>query len=548
MKALSGVPTALLGLALIGSQPAAAQQPAAKPASDLELPFQGLVTTGTFGFSVTHAGAKGVGLFGSGFYGVFGESKTPGGTGIFGGATGAGSAGVDGRSKNGGIGVYGAGKTGVRGVTADMSGTGVIGISLAAATEDRNATIPYGTGRTGVFGGAIGAGSAGVDGRAADGIGVYGQGVTGVRGVTGNPQGTGVIGIFIEASSDPNRVITTPFGTGRTGVFGGASGEGAAGVDGRSDLGVGVYGGGATGVRGVTSNAAGSGVVGVYTPAEGKNRIGSISFNEDKSESRGRLGAATSGVEGFSNLAGGSAVVGKYAKLTEGMLGGELNAVVGKSTVAGGKGVAGRADVGANAVGVYGESAAGLAGFFRGKVTITDRLLVTRIDAEQVYAAKGLIGGIGKMFKIDHPLEPAEKYLWHASVESDDRKNMYDGVVTLDARGAGWITLPDWFQALNKDFRYQLTCIGGYAPVYIAEEIKNNRFRIAGGKAGLKVSWQVTGVRQDGLAKANPLKVEEAKRPADRGRYLNPSELGFPASLGISQPGTPVPSIAPSPR
>jgi hypothetical protein len=48
-----------------------------------------------------------------------------------------------------------------------------------------------------------------------------------------------------------------------------------------------------------------------------------------------------------------------------------------------------------------------------------------------------------------------------------------------------------------KDFRYQLTCIGGSALVYISEEIKNNRFAIAGGKQGLKVSWQVTGIRKD---------------------------------------------------
>lgn len=329
------------------------------------------------------------------------------------------------------------------------------------------------------------------------------------------------------------------------GVYGAAEGAKSVGVEGFSDSesGGGVFGRGFSGVVGTTTYATGSGVWGAYVPEEtGKVQM-AITFGDPKPKSKGRLGAALAGVEGITNLPGATAVIGRYAALTEGMLGGEVNAVVGKTTVAGGKGVAGRADVGENAVGVYGESAAGLAGFFRGKVTITDRLLVTRIDAEQMYAAKGLIGGLGKMFQIDHPLEPAEKYLWHASVESDDRKNMYDGVVTLDAKGTGWITLPDWFQALNKDFRYQLTCIGGYAPVYIAQEIKNNRFQIAGGKSGLKVSWQVTGVRQDALAKATPFKVEEEKSAADRGKYLNPVEMGFPASLGIHQAGKTVSGI-----
>ncbi len=61
------------------------------------------------------------------------------------------------------------------------------------------------------------------------------------------------------------------------------------------------------------------------------------------------------------------------------------------------------------------------------------------------------------------------------------------------------------------DFRYQLTCVGGYAPVYVAEEIQGNRFKIAGGKPGLKVSWQVSGVRHDTYARNHPLQVEVSK-------------------------------------
>lgn len=50
-------------------------------------------------------------------------------------------------------------------------------------------------------------------------------------------------------------------------------------------------------------------------------------------------------------------------------------------------------------------------------------------------------------------------------------KNGYDGVVALDNKGEAEIKLPDWFSALNKDFRYQLTAIGATGSnLFIAEE------------------------------------------------------------------------------
>jgi len=134
-----------------------------------------------------------------------------------------------------------------------------------------------------------------------------------------------------------------------------------------------------------------------------------------------------------------------------------------------------------------------------------------------------------KDFRIDHPLDPKNKYLYHTSVESSEMMNIYTGNAILDNSGEAVISLPKWFEALNADFRYQLTAIGAAAPnLHIAQEIAQNQFSIAGGAPGMKVSWQVTGVRHDPYAKAHPLAVEVRKSEKTRGQYLHPDAYGAP--------------------
>ena len=95
--------------------------------------------------------------------------------------------------------------------------------------------------------------------------------------------------------------------------------------------------------------------------------------------------------------------------------------------------------------------------------------------------------------------------------------------------------LPNYFEALNGDFRYQLTAMGGPGPnLYVAQEIEGNRFQIAGGGPGLKVSWQVTGIRQDAYAEAYRNKVEEDKPEAERSFYQFPELYGQPKEKGIN--------------
>jgi hypothetical protein len=234
-----------------------------------------------------------------------------------------------------------------------------------------------------------------------------------------------------------------------------------------------------------------------------------------------RSGASSYGVYGQS--VEGKGVVGvSYASIgVEGQGSGpgtSGDGVRGQGYGPNGNGVHGIANNGTAAYGVYGESTSGYAGYFSGKVRVAGELIKS-----------------SGSFKIDHPLDPAAKYLSHSFVESPDMMNIYNGIALLDDDGRADVRLPDWFQALNRDFRYQLTCIGAFAPVYVAEEIHDNRFRIAGGGAGQKISWQVTGIRQDAYANAHRIAVEEAKPPAEVGTYLHPVELGMPASASVDK-------------
>jgi len=95
------------------------------------------------------------------------------------------------------------------------------------------------------------------------------------------------------------------------------------------------------------------------------------------------------------------------------------------------------------------------------------------------------------------------------------------------------VKLPAYFEALNQEFRYQLTAIGAPGPnLYVAEEIKGNQFKIAGGKPGTKVSWQVTGIRHDPYAEQHRIQVEEDKPIEEQGTYLYPQGYGQPESMG----------------
>jgi hypothetical protein len=104
--------------------------------------------------------------------------------------------------------------------------------------------------------------------------------------------------------------------------------------------------------------------------------------------------------------------------------------------------------------------------------------------------------------------------------------NVYNGNVFTDGNGVATVSLPDCFESLNRDFRYQLTVIGQFAQAIVQSEIAGNQFTIRTDKPNVKVSWRVTGIRQDPWANAHRIPIEEEKSEKTRGFYLHPELYG----------------------
>jgi hypothetical protein len=155
------------------------------------------------------------------------------------------------------------------------------------------------------------------------------------------------------------------------------------------------------------------------------------------------------------------------------------------------------------------------AGAIGSETILSDNARIAKVIAGNL-TVKGWLRKAASDFEREYPSDAAGEYLARAVVESPDAMKICDGVVTLDAAGEAVVRLPDYFEALNRDFRYQLTPVGAYAPVFIAAKIKGNAFRIAGGTAGLEVSWQVSGVRRGDFADAHRRPVAGEKADSER--------------------------------
>ncbi len=241
---------------------------------------------------------------------------------------------------------------------------------------------------------------------------------------------------------------------------------------------------------------------------EGRGVVGSsieqAGVHGDSISGSGSTGASVNNTGMFGSSISGRGVVGESIS----------NIGVSGESMTGGTGVFGRSLSG---TGIEGFSDSGFAGYFHGNVFIS-----------------GALEKAGGGFRIDHLLDPANKYLYHSFVESSEMKNLYDDVVILDDDGAATVGLPDWFETLNEKFRYQLTALGQAAPnLHILEEISDHHFKIAGGQAGMRVAWQVTGCRCDPWARANPQRTETDKLASEKNYYLHPELYGQPQERSI---------------
>jgi hypothetical protein len=419
----------------------------------------------------TNSHANGIGVFGT-------SGASRGGTGVYGQST-----------NNTGIGVFGI--NGSPGGIAVEGTAGALGIAIKGVGKSASATSSQLTERPlAVWGSTNQIDGVGLAGTADDGFGVLainnsqhdaagffqntatGGAAAAVEGKTSSSAGYGVYGIA--TSTDTSGL--------------------AYGVYGQAVTGPGVYGystgnSGVVGVSNTTVECCTQGAAGINMATSGNNN--------------GVYGEAHSpdGVGGlFENQGGGLILLGRVNPSAN-LFTVDTN---GSGFFAG--------DLQANGNGTFGPTQ------INGQTQINGNLVVT-----------GAITAGVKDFKIDHPLDPANKYLYHTSVESPDMMNVYNGNVTTDENGSATVELPDYFEALNRDFRYQLTVIGQFAQAMVAEEISHNHFTIRTSQPSVKVSWQVTGIRQDAWANAYRTPTEVDKPAEKRGTYLYPELYGASA-------------------
>jgi hypothetical protein len=270
----------------------------------------------------------------------------------------------------------------------------------------------------------------------------------GINGTSSN--GAGVVGYT--TSTDPSKagVYAVDFGNGN-----GVSGFATSGD-------AGVYGTGPhNGVRGVTASNGDSGVIGVNS-GNGWGVYGGS--------------AGGTGVEGNS-----TSWYGVYGHSTS------SDGVHGVSDSNFSAGVGGISTN--HGTGVYGSSAApGRAGWFQGPVQIDGDVLING----HLTCNPSPCGSL----QTNDLSNPGKDPGTNSPVESADTVDLYTGDITTDAKGEALVILPSDVEALNHDFRYQLTIVGDqFAQARVSSKIKNDSFSIMTDKPNIEVSWQLVGIR-----------------------------------------------------
>lgn len=404
----------------------------------------------------------------------------------------------------------------------------------------------------------------------------------GAAGARSNPGGAGGDTYFCNSSSNCASIAGSAVVVGAKGGGGGSSGTGGTGGAAASGVGTVKYSGGNGGsVTSGAINNAGGGGGGAAGPRGNGGNGGTVTSTETGGSGGGGAGGGGSGTNGSDGAYPGTVNGGAGGNNAAGTGGAAENSGTTNAGTNGGGGSGGRWQAGGAATGggtggsgtdwdsthgaggggggagedsgggaaaggnggSYGGGSGGAASYGnttssagapgQGIIVITyavpagyhtDITLSGNVKFLGDLAITGALSKGSGTFEIDHPQFPHDWILRHSFVESPDAKNIYNGTAVFNSAGEAAITLPDYFDALNKSVRYQFFALGQAMPdLHIKEEEKDNRFVIGGGMPGGKVSWQVTGVRHDPYILAHPIIVEVLKgpgQPVGRGECL----------------------------
>lgn len=485
-------------------------------------------------------GPTGVGTAGAtgptGPTGVAGGAGTPGVTG----PTGAGATGATGPTGSGGGATGPTGPTGANGATGSGGGaTGPTGPTGSNGATGVGTTGATGTGATGATGptGPTGSGGGSLSGGTTNYVTKWTSATTvGVSQIFDNATNVGIgtatptakLTVVNPFTAAGNSILITSTGaatlnavyTGLTSVISGTTGlqiglRGLANTT-NAQYNYGVYGYAAKGLInfGVEGDAGGT------TGVNGYNIGVEATADSSQNQNRAVEAAASSTLGSNTGVFAIADGVNANTKLNIGLLGKAVN------SAGFNLGLYALADTSfGTSIAVYGDATCAtcvqgttnLAGQFIGDVDVAGNFTKT-----------------SGTFKIDHPMDPANKYLIHSFVESPDMMNIYNGNITTDANGDAVVNLPSYFQVENIDFRYQLTVIGTFAQAIVSKEISNNTFSLKTDKPNVKVSWQVTGVRNDPYAQQHRIVPEVMKNENERGRYRHPELYGLPNTMRIN--------------
>jgi len=417
-------------------------------------------------------------------------------------------------SNNNSYAIYGENKAnagfsaGIMGVSTNPTGYGIYGL--------HNANNNIGFGIVGSSNSSSGVGAYG-EGEFFGGYFVnygYNSNVSGLKGVflTDIDEVSGVYGSYGDQSSG----IFSSHGFGVHGVSFSTKGIGVVGED--------TLGGNTSESKGMQGSGALYGVHGIAVATGPVGSAGVFGQNKRTNGGCGVIGEGFNGVYGYSTINTGYGLYGEGGDLAQ-----DTNQAP-SETNQWGTGVIGQA-----LIGVWGKSSDPNNG---AGIWSADNIYANWnvYSGGNINAGGNLTAAGVKSFKIDHPLYPENKYLYHFAIESNEVLNMYRGNVNLDKNGEAVITLPAYFDEININFSYNLSPIGAPAPnLYIKEKIKGNKFIIAGGNPNQEISWTVYAERNDKYLRAHPeIKISERDKAInEKGKYLSPELFGKPIESGI---------------